>query len=149
LADHRLFLTVAEVLKKQILAAVLPRYLHILEDVDFGYSNVTSLTMLAHLQTCGVITPEDIESNRKKLTEPWNPDAPIEDLWQRLQEVQRYAAATHQAIDDSPVINLTLIAFKSTGIFTTTADKWRDRPDAGWTMANFQVHFTKANKRYT
>jgi hypothetical protein len=69
LADHCLFLTVAEELKKQILTAILPRYLHILEDVDFGYSDVTSRTMFTLFQL-----QEDIENNRKKLTEPWNPD---------------------------------------------------------------------------
>jgi hypothetical protein len=36
-------------------------------------------SMLTHLQTTyGVITPEDIESNRKKLTKHWNSDVLIE-----------------------------------------------------------------------
>jgi hypothetical protein len=39
-----------------------------------------------------------------------------------------------------------LIVFESTRVITTATDKWRDRPDADWTMANFQAHFTKANK---
>jgi hypothetical protein len=63
------------------------RYLSIFEDTDFGFSDVSSRTMLTHLQaTYGLITPEEIETNRNLLTTAWNPDDPIEDFWLRIKE---------------------------------------------------------------
>jgi hypothetical protein len=147
LADHRLFRTVSEELKQHVLTAVPVRYLCILEDVDYGYSDVTILEMITHLKTtyC-TIEPEEFERNRNALTTAWNPDDPIEELWQRLQEIQRYAIAAGEPITDAAALRLALVVFENTGVFTTAAEKWRDKPADDWTMPNFQDHFTKANK---
>jgi hypothetical protein len=51
LTDHTLYHRVATELKAQVLAAVDNMYLHELEDVDFGFADVTPHTMLQHLQT--------------------------------------------------------------------------------------------------
>jgi hypothetical protein len=147
LQEYRLYLTVQEELKKHLLAAVPPMYLRTLEDPDLGFADVTSITMLTHLQdTYGQISREEIDANRNKLTADWNADDPIEDLWSRNVEVQRLASVANEAIPDTAVIRLTLSVFERTGVFTTACEKWRDKPDVDWTTANFQTHFNLANK---
>jgi len=147
LQEHTLFTTVTEELKKQIILAVEPRYLSILEDIDFGFADISSRRMLAHLQAeYGQISNEQIEANRQQLSADWNPDDPIEDLWLRIQEAQRYAVAANEAITNATALRLTLPVFEKTGVFTTAAENWRDRPEAEWTMEAFKLHFTKANK---
>jgi hypothetical protein len=147
LNEFYLYISVREELKKQLLIAVPHRYLSILEDPVFGYADVTCHTMLTHLQTeYAQITNEDIELNRAKLSADWNPDDPIEELWLRIQETQRYATAANEAISDAAAIRLTLTVFERTGLFGTVTEKWRDRPDVEWTMSNFKTHFIKGNK---
>jgi hypothetical protein len=48
--DHRLYERVQAELKQQLLKAVDSRYLQVLEDLDFGYADVSPQTMLNHLK---------------------------------------------------------------------------------------------------
>jgi hypothetical protein len=147
LNEHTRYLTVGEELKKQVLTAVATRYLSILEDAEFGYADVGANAMLAHLQeTYGAVTNEEIEANRSQLSADWNPDEPMEDLWLRLHECQRYAMAAGEAIPDAAAIRLTLAVLEKTGVFITACEKWRDRPDAEWTLVNLKAHFKKADQ---
>ena len=147
LGEYTRFLAIAEELKKQILLAVPVRYLAILEDADLGFADVPASAMLAHLKTSyGNITIEEIEANRSRLTADWNPDAPMEDLWLRIHESQRYATAAGEDITDAAAIRLTLAVLEKTGVFITACEKWRDLADAEWTLVNFKAHFTKADQ---
>jgi hypothetical protein len=70
------------------------RYLQVLEDADIGFSDVSPTAILNHLKsTSGTITPEAIEDNRSLFGSEWNPEDPIEDLWLRIKECQRFATA--------------------------------------------------------
>ena len=103
--------------------------------------------MLTHLRTTyATIEPEEIERNRNALTTTWNPEEPIEDLWNRIKEIQRFATDAQEPITDAAALRLTLGVFEATGVLTTATEKWRDKPPADWTMVNFQDHFTKATK---
>jgi hypothetical protein len=149
LAEHRLFCVVAEEIKQQVFLAVPNRYFCVLQDVDYGCSDVSVLTILLHLKaTYATIEPKEIENNRAWLTATWNPEDPIEELWQRIQESQRFATAAHEVITDADAaaLRLTLGVFEATGVFITATEKWRDKDQADWTMVIFQDHFTRANK---
>jgi hypothetical protein len=147
LYDFQTYSNLKTTLKQQLIAAVNEDFLRILEDPDFGFTDVLPLTMLEHLKTTyGTISRDDIEANRNKLSMDINADDPIEVLWIRLQEIQRYANAANEPITNDTVIRLTLPVFEKTGVFGTVTEKWRDRPDADWTFANFKAHFEKGNK---
>jgi hypothetical protein len=147
LSEHRLFCVVAEKIKQQVLLAVPNRYFCVLEDVDYGCSDASVLAILLHLKaTYATIEPEEIENNRARLTKTWNPEDPIEELWQRIQEIQRFAAAAQEVVADAAALRLTLGVFEATGVFITATEKWRDKNQADWTMLIFQDHFTRANK---
>jgi len=149
LSEFRIYTNTAEALKKQILKAIPDTYITILEDDEFGYADVTSTDMLVHLnRSYGEITADDIENNRDTLSADWNVDTPIEDLWGRIQEAQRFSrdAGAGEEINDATVIRLTLGVFERTGLFDTIVEKWRDKPQAQWTIDNFKLHFEAGNK---
>lgn len=145
-ADHRLHATVGQELRKQIIAAVEPRFFAILSDGDFGLAGITPLALLEHLQTTyGTITPEDIERNRAELSTILTVDDPLEDLWLRLSRCQEFAALANEPIPDPAVIRLTLTVFDQTGVYEHTCLTWREKPAVDQTMANFKLHFAAGN----
>jgi hypothetical protein len=146
LAEHTLYHRVSTELKSQILTAVEATYLRELENVDFGFADVTPQEMLQHLQTnYAVLTPEALEANRTSLSDPWNPDEPLENLWRKIFEVQRIATAGGAPITDVAAITLTLAMFETSGLLSTTTQQWRVRPVVQWTLPTFQSDFTLAN----
>ena len=85
--------------------------------------------MLTHFRTTyATIEPEEIERNRNALTTTWNPEEPIEDLWNRIKEIQRFATDAQEPITDAAALRLTLGVFEATSVLTTATEKWRDKP---------------------
>jgi hypothetical protein len=115
--DHRLYERVKAESKQQILKAVDSRYLQVVEDLDFGYADVTPQTMLNHLKdTYGQVAPDNVEKNHNLLSAEWNADEPIENIWLRICNCQAFAAPI-EAITDGAAIQLTLTVFEHTGVF--------------------------------
>jgi hypothetical protein len=144
--QHTLYYRVSTELTSQILRAVDNIYLRELEDPEFGYGDVSPHTMIQHLDdNYAVLTPEALEANRTALSDPWNPDEPIENLWTKMFEIQRIATAGAAEISDVAVITLTLAMFENSGLLGTTTQQWRVRPVAQWTLPTFKTDFTLAN----
>jgi hypothetical protein len=79
-------------LVRLIIAATPDTYIKALLDPMFGYANVTTLSLLTHLQTTyGEMTAADREANLARMNAPWSPPSPIENLFDQLEEGQRYA----------------------------------------------------------
>ena len=148
LADLATYNNLSAALTAQILSAVNASFLSALEDPDFGFSDVTPRQMLEHLRTeYGTLTPEELEKNRAALSEPWNFDDPIEDLWAKIVNIQRVAAFGAVPIPDITVITpLTLAMIEATGLLATTTEKFRLRPVAEWSVATFKADFIMGNK---
>jgi hypothetical protein len=83
--DHRLNKRVKSELKRMIVQAIHSRYLRVLEDLNFGFADVSPFAMLQHpTDTCAIVTPGDIEQHRKLLSAEWNPDDAMENIWIRI-----------------------------------------------------------------
>lgn len=147
LADVTLYNRLRAALTAQILTAVNATFLRALEDPNFGFGDVSPRTMLTHLKAeYGTMTPEELERNRAALSEPWNLDEPIEDLWSKIANIQRVAALGNVPIPDVTVITLTLAMFESTGLLATTTEKFRLRPLTEWTLDLFKAEFKLGNQ---
>jgi hypothetical protein len=147
LADVTLYTNLRAALTAQILSAVNASFLSALEDPDFGFGDVTPLAMLQHLRSeYGTMTPEELERNRAALSDPWNLDDPIEDLWSKIANIQRVAALGTVPIPDITVITLTLAMLEKTGLLASTTDKFRLRPTAEWTFDLFKAEFKMGNQ---
>ncbi len=85
--EFKMYATITEKLKQQVLSAVDPIYYQDLEDDTFGYANVNIPAIITHLTTTyGTLNASDLKINRDKLTEAWNPDDPIENPWKKYQD---------------------------------------------------------------
>jgi hypothetical protein len=147
LDEFKTYATIKEKLKQQVLVAVDPIYYQDLEDDTFGYADVLIPVIITHLSTTyGTLTASDLENNRNKLTEAWNPDDPIENLWKNIKIVRAIAAQGGEPISDGTTIQLTLIALGKTGVHSHAVETWFDKDDAKHTWANFQLHFNKHEK---
>ena len=147
LDDVALYNNLRAALTAQILTAVNPSFLSALEDPDFGFGDITPFAMLQHLRNeYGTMTPEELERNRAALSEPWNFDDPIEDLWAKISNIQRVATLGALPIPDLTVITLTLAMIEKTGLLSTTTDKFRLRPTTEWTLDLFKVEFKLGNQ---
>jgi hypothetical protein len=145
--DVNLYNDLTAALTAQILTAVNASFLSALEDPDFGFSDVTPRTLLVHLRTeYGTLTPEELERNRSALSEPWNFDHPIEDLWAKISNIQRVAQFGIVPIADITVITLTLAMIEKTGLLASTTEKFRLRPLDEWTLGLFKAEFQLGNK---
>jgi hypothetical protein len=144
--EFKTYCKVVNEMKRQLIAAVDPLYLAILKDRTYGFADVDPATMLAHLKlTYGENSQFAREQNRNQLSDAWNPDEPIENLWNRIANIRTYAAEAGQPIAESDVIELTLSVFEHTGVFSTAYDDWRKLDEATWTLALFMTTFTAAN----
>jgi hypothetical protein len=147
LDDFRRYTQVREAMRQQILTAVDSTFYDVLEDETFGYADVTIITLLQHLHNeYALLTDDDLENNRKRLSEPWTPDEPFETLWTKIKHLRAVAHAGGEPLTDSTVIRLTLISLEQAGVYAHSIRNWRDKPETDKTWANFIPHFTLGEK---
>jgi hypothetical protein len=145
--EFKTYATIKEKLKQQVLSAVDPIYYQDLEDDTFGYADVQIPAIINHLTaTYGTLTASELEINRDKLTEAWNPDDPMENLWKNIKIIRAVATQGSEAISDGTTIQLTLLALGKTGVHSHAIETWFDKDEADHTWANFQLHFNKHEK---
>jgi hypothetical protein len=106
--EFKTYVTITEKLKQQVLSPFNPIYYQDLEDGTFGYADVRIPAIITHLTTTyGILTASDLEINRDKLTEAWNPDDPIENLWKNIKIVRAIATQGGEPISNGTTIHPT------------------------------------------
>jgi hypothetical protein len=71
-----------------------PMYIEILNDDLVGFSNTNSRDMLDHLFiSYGSITAVDIEQNFENMRKAWDPQHPVETLFNQIQDCVDFAVA--------------------------------------------------------
>jgi hypothetical protein len=77
---------VKRALKKQIITVFEPMYLKILNYDMVGFANITAQEMIDHLfLTYGNITGVDLEHNLEQMRKAWDPQQPVETLFEKIQ----------------------------------------------------------------
>jgi hypothetical protein len=133
--------------KSQLLAAVDDAFVNELSDPLWGYGQVTILQLLTHLrETYGLITPDQLDENAATLDREWNPDDPLERLWQRVRECRSFILAGDGEITEAAAVRKTLIVLEKTGVFADAARDWRKLSAIERTWAKLlQKHSKMAN----
>jgi hypothetical protein len=92
-------------LKNQILKAVPMIFIEELEHHKHGFAMVSTSQLLKHLVTnYGTLTPEDKFKNSEKLHTPWNPDTPLETLFNNVAKVCQIAEAGGDPISEPTAV---------------------------------------------
>jgi hypothetical protein len=132
-------------MKTMVLDAVPHTFVQILESQQFGFAQVATKTILAHLDTTyGEVTNEDLMRNLEQMNKPWDTSTPMENLWTQIQQARNYAAADNAITDTTALLSATQ-NLTATGVFTQAFEQWRGKTKAEQTYAGFMKHFTLAN----
>jgi hypothetical protein len=84
---YRTYHNVDQAIKKLIIELFNDEHLNDLSDEVVGYANCTSLQLLTHLLTYyAMLAPTELTQNYARLNTPYDPNQPIETLFQQIQD---------------------------------------------------------------
>jgi hypothetical protein len=146
---YRTYTSVQQALKKQIISVFEPMYLEILSDNMVGYANISARDMLDHLfENYGNITAVDLEINFKNVRRSWDPQQPVETLFNQIQDCADYSEAGDVPIGPSQQINVGYAKVFATGHFMSACRHWNKKPAAEKTWTHFKSHFAAAHRQH-
>ena len=117
-ASFRTYHDVDKALRNMLIEATNDTYLAELHDDDFGYGNRTTLEVLTYLwATYSGITPDDLALNTLRMTKPWNPPKPIEDMFKQVDDGVKYATAGGKIPPLTAVVHILYNLVESAGVF--------------------------------
>jgi hypothetical protein len=121
-------------LEKLILEAFDNAYLNALSQKVVGYANCTSLDLLNHILTFyAMIAPTELTQNYERLNTRYDPNHPIETLFQQTQDARSFAVAGGQPYGNAMIIDVAYTLVFNTGFFPDACRAWQSRATAGRT----------------
>jgi hypothetical protein len=109
---------VDQAIKKMIIEAFDDAHINALSDEVVGYANCTSLDLLTHLLTFYAMTaPTELTQSYERLNTPYEPNQPIETLFQQIQDARAFAVARGQPYGAAMIINVAYTLVFNTGLY--------------------------------
>jgi hypothetical protein len=146
---YRTYHNVDQAIKKLIIESFDDAYLNALSDEIVGHANCTSLQLLTHLLTYyAMIAPTELTQNYERLNTPYDPNLPIETLFQQIQDARAFAVAGGQPYGASMIVNVTYTLVFNTGLFPDTCREWQSRAISGKMWAQFKLDFATVHREF-
>jgi hypothetical protein len=146
---YRTYHNVDQAIKKLIIGAFDDAYLNALLDEVVGYANCTSLDILTHLLTYyTMIAPTELTQNYERLNTPYDPNQPIETLFQQIRVARAFSVAGGQPYGAAMIINVAYTLVFNTGLYTDACRAWQSRAIAANTRAQFKIDFSTAHREF-
>jgi hypothetical protein len=124
-------------------------YLNALSDEIVGYANCTSLQILTHLLTnYAMSAPTELTQNSERLNAPYDPNQPIETLFQQIQDARAFAVAGGQPYSAAMIVNLAYTLVFNTGLFPDACRAWQSRAIAAKAWTQFKIDFATAHREF-
>jgi hypothetical protein len=115
---YRTYHNVDQAIKKLIIESFDDAYLNALSDEIVGHANCTSIQLLTHLLTYYVmIAPTELTQNYERLNTLYDPNLPIESLFQKIQDARAFAVAGGQPYGAAMIVNVAYTLVFNTGLF--------------------------------
>jgi hypothetical protein len=134
-------------LKNQVIKAVPRLFIGELEHPAHGYALVSTLRLLTHLMNnYGRLTAEDLTDNLNQMNKAWDPDLPIETIFNNISECRLLAEAGGDPITEQTAVRTILQAFHNSSLFEHAVREWRNKPEVDKTLDNIRTHFQDANR---
>jgi hypothetical protein len=122
-------------------------YLNAFSDKFVGYANCTSLQILTHLLTYyAMIAPTELTQNYERLNTPYDPNQPIETLFQQIQDARAFAVTGGQPYGAAMIVNVAYTLVFNTGLFPEACRAWQSRAIAAKTWAQFKIDVATAHR---
>jgi hypothetical protein len=146
---YRTYHNVDQAIKKLIIEAFDDAYLNGLSDEVVGYANCKSLDLLTHLlMFYAMIAPTELTQNYERLNTPYDPNQPIETLFQQIQDARAFAVAGGQPYGAVMIVNVAYTLVFNTGMFPDACRAWQSRAIAAKTWAQFKIDFATAHREF-
>jgi hypothetical protein len=140
---------VDQAIKKLIIESFNDAYLNALSDEIVGYANCTTLQILTQLLTYyAMIAPTELTQNYERLNTPYDPNQPIETLFQQIQDALAFAVASCQPYGAAMIVNVAYTLVFNTGLFPDACRAWQSRATAAKTLAQFKIDFATAHREF-
>jgi hypothetical protein len=95
-----------------------------------------------------MIAPTELTQNYERLNTPYNPNQPIEMLFQQIQDARVFAVAGGQPYGAAMIVNVAYTLVFNTGLFPNACRSWQSRTIARKTWAQFKLDFATAHREY-
>jgi hypothetical protein len=146
---YRTYHNVDQAIKKLIIESFDDTYLNALSDEIVGYANCMSLQLLTHLLTYyDMITTTELTQNYERLNAPYDPNQPIETLFQQIQDARAFAVAGGHPYGAAMIVNVAYTLVFNTGLFPDACRAWKSRAIAGEMWAQFKLDFATAHREF-
>jgi hypothetical protein len=143
--DHN----VDQAIKKLIIESFDNTYLNALSDEIVGYENCTSLQLLTNLLTYyAMIAPTELTQNYERLNTLYDPNQPIETLFQQIQDARAFAVAGGQPYGAAMIVNVAYTIVFNTVLFPDACREWQSRAIAGKIWAQFKLDVATAHRGF-
>jgi hypothetical protein len=140
---------VDQAIKKLILEAFDDAYLNALLDEVVRYAKCMSLDLLTHLLTFyAMIAPTELTQNYERLNTPYDPNQPIETLFQQIQDARAFAVAGGHPYGAAMIINDAYTLVFNTGLYPDACRAWQSRAIAATTWAHSKIDVATAHREF-
>ena len=141
--------TTDKALKQLLIAAVEEMFIRCLQTKYLGYLNVSTRDILDHLYAqYARISAADLQDNDVTLKAPYDPNLPIETLFDQIENGIDYAAAGLSPYSPEQVINTAFQLVYATGMFLDDCKIWKRRAVAYKTWAQFKTDFALSHREF-
>ena len=112
------FVAAERISVKLALDSLAELYSKTLKHAYTGYANVTLRKLLEHLATTyAAIYQFDLEKNQEKMTARYDPNAPIETLFEQITDGVAYSELGEAPFTSKQIVDIALLCLAKTGVF--------------------------------
>jgi hypothetical protein len=124
-------------------------YLDILNDTMVSYANISARGMLDQLfETNGSITAVDLKINFENRRRAWDPQQPVESLFNQTQDCADYSEAGGVLIGHPQHINVGYAKMFETGNFMSACRQWNEKHNIEKSWTQFKSHFAATHRQH-
>jgi hypothetical protein len=136
-------------LKQLLLGAVDDMFVRSLQTKYIGYLNVTTLQILDHLYNeYARISAADLQSNDVSFKSAYDPNLPIESLFDQIENAVEFAAAGNTPYSPEQVVATAYQLIYATGMFLDDCKLWKRQPGHYKTWDNFKRDFALSHREF-
>eukprot|EP00957_Ditylum_brightwellii_P210745 15365343-Ditylum_brightwellii.AAC.1 len=114
-----------------------------------AYTNCTAFDILLHLyHWYGTITPAMQDQATAKMSQPFNPALPMDDLSKQIDDGTMLMDAANTQFTKNQQVTKAFSLIFVTGVHNGACKKWRRKAPTNDTWINFCTHFTNAHEEF-
>jgi hypothetical protein len=95
-----------------------------------------------------MIAPTELTQNYERLNTPYDPNLPIETLFQQIQDARAFAVTGGQPYGSAMIVNVAYTLVFNRGLFPDACRAWQSRAIAEKTGAQFKIDFATAHREF-